>query len=76
MTTEPLCSIEAQNLSLLETADQVGLSLITVRRISRTLKIGPYRELAPSSIRPKSSQTPFGWVRINGALEQHRRIES
>jgi hypothetical protein len=63
--------IDTENLTLQQTSERVGISVITVRRISRTLKVGPYREIDPTAIRPKSSQTPYGWSRINGTLEQY-----
>ena len=35
------------------------------------LKIGPYRELAPTAIRSQSSQVPFGWQLDQGELKEH-----
>jgi hypothetical protein len=63
--------MQSDNLSLEQTAERVGLSVITIRRISRTLKVGPYREIEPTAIKPKSSQTPYGWTRLNGTIERH-----
>jgi hypothetical protein len=63
--------MQSDNLNIEQTAERFGLSVITVRRISRTLKVGPYREIEPSAIRPKSSQTPYGWTRTNGSLEHN-----
>ena len=63
--------MQSDNLSLEQTAERVGLSVITVRRISRTQKVGPYREIASSALQPKSSQTPYGWTRNNGTLERN-----
>ncbi len=63
--------MQSDNLSFEQTAERVGLSVITVRRISRTLKVGPYREIEASAIKPKSSQTPYGWTRRSGTLERN-----
>lgn len=67
-----LC-FQVENLTIQQTANRIGISVITVRRISRTLKVGPYREMASTVVRSKSSQSPYGWGKIQGILERHPR---
>jgi hypothetical protein len=62
--------VEVKELSCTDTTIELGVSPTTVRRVCRTLKIGPYREQIPSERRSKSSQIPYGWKRVNGVLEK------
>ena len=63
--------IKGEKLGLEAIAERLKISLTTVRRICRTLKLGPYRKDLVGSLKSKSSQTPFGWVSTHGRLTQH-----
>lgn len=62
--------IETQKLSFTETIITLGVSLTTVLRVCRTLKIGRYSDQIPSELRSNSSQQPYGWKSVNGVLEK------
>jgi len=52
--------IEIKKLTFVETIIKLGVSLTTVLRLCRTLKIGRYSDQIPSEIRSNSSQQPYG----------------
>ena len=54
----------------METILTLGVSLTTVLRVCRTLKIGRYSDQIPSEMRSNSSQQPYGWKSVNGVLEK------
>lgn len=54
-----------------EVASTLCVSQSTVRRICRTLKIGPYKALTSLERKSRSSQVPFGWNFVSGALEKN-----
>ncbi len=62
--------IEVKRLSFTETILTLGVSLTTVLRVCRTLKIGRYSDQIPSELRSNSSQQPYGWKSANGLLEK------
>jgi hypothetical protein len=62
--------IEVKKLSFVETIITLGVSLTTVLRVCRTLKIGRYSDQIPSEMRSNSSQQPYGWKSVNGILEK------
>lgn len=51
-------------------ATELGVSVTTVRRMCRTLQIGPYEGKIPDQVRSRSSQVPFGWNIESGVLIQ------
>lgn len=63
-----------ENLSFGEVAKRLELSVITVRRWCRTLKIGRYAQKT-KKVRPlsASSQVPFGWTQIQGVLQKDQK---
>ncbi len=65
--------IEVKKLSFVETILTLGVSLTTVLRVCRTLKIGRYSDQIPSEMRSNSSQQPYGWKSVNGVLEKEPR---
>ncbi len=62
--------IEVKKLTFVETIITLGVSLTTVLRVCRTLKIGRYSEQIPCGMRSNSSQQPYGWKSVNGILEK------
>ena len=62
--------IEVKKLSFVETIITLGVSLTTVLRVCRTLKIGRYSDQISSGMRSNSSQQPYGWKSVNGVLEK------
>jgi hypothetical protein len=62
--------IEVKKLTFVETIITLGVSLTTVLRICRTIKIGRYSDQIPSEMRSNSSQQPYGWKSVNGVLEK------
>ncbi len=62
--------IEVKKLTFVEIIVTLGVSLTTVLRVCRTLKIGRYSEQIPSELRSNSSQQPYGWKSMNGVLEK------
>ena len=65
--------IEVKKLSFTDTILELGVSLTTVLRVCRTLKIGRYSDQIPSELRSNSSQQPYGWKSVNGVLEKEPR---
>ena len=65
--------IEVKNLTISQVATTLCVAQIPVRRICRTLKIGPYRAQSASELRPRSSQLPFGWKLVRGNLEKEHK---
>ncbi len=62
--------IEVKKLTFVETIITLGVSLTTVLRVCRTIKIGRYSDQIPSEMRSNSSQQPYGWKSVNGVLEK------
>ncbi len=58
---------EGQKLSIAHLAKALGISVTTVRRVCRTLKIGIYSE-TNAGIVSLSSQVPFGYDVVQGRL--------
>lgn len=54
-----------------EIASELGVSVTTVRRACRTLKIGRYVPCS-SGIVSRSSQAPFGWDIVHGQLVRNQ----
>ena len=61
--------IVRENLALDTVSSRLGISLSTVRRACRTLKIGPNGVHGVGSIASRSSQAPFGWDVVHGHLK-------
>jgi hypothetical protein len=64
-----LAGVEKRAIGLVAT--QLGLSGTTVRRMCRTLQIGPYEGKDPDLVKSRSSQVPFGWSVESGILIQN-----
>lgn len=60
--------IEEKSYSISQLAKELGISVTTVRRVCRTLNLGPYRVLESSKRRSRSSQLPYGWDVVQGEL--------
>jgi hypothetical protein len=65
--------IEVKKLSFTDTILELGVSLTTVLRVCRTLKIGRYSDQIPKTLISNSSQQPYGWKSVNGVLEKEPR---
>ncbi len=64
--------VEREQLALEVVSLRLGVSLSTVRRVCRTLKIGPNGTHGVDSIASRSSQTPFGWDVVHGHLKNNK----
>ncbi len=58
-------------MSISRVAVELGVSVTTVRRVCRTLKIGSYKPLPVDAIVSRSSQAAYGWDRYEGILQRH-----
>ena len=73
METEIQHLIEAEKFNIEQVSKRLGVSLSTVRRVCRTLKIGNY-SVVNGAIVSRSSQPPFGWDVVQGQLK-HNPLE-
>lgn len=64
-------SVGADGRSISQAAGGLGMSLTTVRRVCRTLGIGPYLRRKDGDIPSQSSQVPYGWERRGAGLRRH-----
>ncbi|MEO7163041.1 MAG: recombinase family protein [Bdellovibrionia bacterium] len=64
--------LRSEKYSLEQVAQEVGISLTTVRRIGRTLGLGRHSLAAQQAgaLFSCSSQTPFGWTVEQGVLRE------
>jgi hypothetical protein len=62
--------VVVKKLTFVEIIVTLGVSLTTVLRVCRTLKIGRYSDQIPLELRSNSSQQPYGWKSMNGVLEK------
>ncbi len=60
--------VEIEKIPLDQVTHRLGISLTSVRRVCRTLKIGKY-SVAEGAIVSRSSQAPFGWDVVHGQLQ-------
>lgn len=63
--------IRDKKLPLDQVANKLHISLTTVRRVCRTLRLGRYaKDATKRGPVSRSSQTPFGWVSEHGVLKK------